>query len=143
MTSEADVKIFCLAKRMTWKTVKREGSDLFNYLIKILVKQYKTDEFMKNMQSLSPTIRKEKGCMGYNVYKHSENENAYTVVGEWKTRQAMEKHFLTDDFKVLIGAAKVLGEAFEMNIAEVSKTGSFDLAKEHIEIQKKKRTKPD
>jgi hypothetical protein len=31
----------------------------------------------------------------------------------------MQKHFLTHKFEVLIGAAKVLGERFEMIIAEV------------------------
>ena len=44
----------------------------------------------------------------------------------------MEKHFQTRNFEVLIGAARVLGETFEMNIAEVLKTGGFKLAKEQI-----------
>jgi hypothetical protein len=44
----------------------------------------------------------------------------------------MEKHFKTRDFEVLIGAARVLGESFEMNIAEVEKTGGIDLAREQI-----------
>jgi len=47
----------------------------------------------------------------------------------------MEKHFQTIDFEVLIGAAKVLGETFTMNIAEVSKTGGFELAREQISGQ--------
>jgi hypothetical protein len=38
---------------------------------------------------------------------------------------------------VLIGAARVLGETFEMNIAEVLKTGGFKLAKEQIASQDK------
>ena len=71
------------------------------------------------MQSFSRRICKEKGCLGYSLYRDSEKENTYSVVGEWKTRQAMEKHFKTQDFEVLIGAARVLGEKFEMNIAEV------------------------
>jgi hypothetical protein len=31
----------------------------------------------------------------------------------------MQKHFLTQKYEVLIGAAKVLGEKFEMIVAEV------------------------
>jgi hypothetical protein len=31
----------------------------------------------------------------------------------------MQKHFLTQKFEVLIGAAKVLGEKFEIIVAEV------------------------
>ena len=99
------------------------------YQIKIVIKQYKTDEFVESMRSFARKIRKEKGCLGYSVYRDSEKENTYRVVGEWKTRPAMEKHFKTQDFEVMIGAARVLGETFDMNIAEVLETGGFKLAK--------------
>jgi len=110
---------------------------LLFYQLKIVIKQYKTDEFVKSMRSFSRKIRQEKGCLGYSVYRDSEKENTYSVVGEWKTRPAMEKHFKTQDFEVMIGAARVLGETFEMNIAEVLETGGFELAREPIAYQQR------
>ena len=107
------------------------------YQIKIVIKQYKTDEFVKSMRSFSRKIRQEKGCLGYSVYRDSEKENTYSVIGEWKRRPAMEKHFKTQNFEVMIGAARVLGETFEMNIAEVLETGGFELAREQIASQQK------
>ena len=112
--------------------------DLFTYQIKIVLKPHKTDEFVKSVCSFTRKIRKQKGCHSYSVYGDQENENTYSVVGEWKTRQAMEKHFHTHDFEVLIGAARVLGETFTMNIAEVSKSGGFELAREQIASQQQK-----
>ena len=103
--------------------------------LKIEIKPYKQDEFVKSMRSFSRSIRKKKGCLGFSVYRDSEKENAFILVGEWKTRQAMEKHFQTRDFEVLIGAARVLGETLEMKIAEVSKTGGIELAREQITSQ--------
>jgi quinol monooxygenase YgiN len=114
-----------------------EEYELIFYQIKIVIKPYKTDEFVESMRSFARRIRKEKGCLGYSVYRDFEKENTYRVVGEWKTRQAMEKHFKTQDFEVLIGAAMVLGETFEMNIAEVLKTGDFKLAREQIASQQR------
>jgi quinol monooxygenase YgiN len=96
------------------------------------MRPYKSEEFIEAIHPFSPRIRKEKGCLGYSVYQNFEKKNVYSVVGEWKTRQAMEKHFQTKDFEVLIGAAKVLGETFTMNIAEVTKSGSFELARKQI-----------
>jgi quinol monooxygenase YgiN len=96
-----------------------QEDELLFYQIKIVIKQFKTDEFVESMRSFAGRIRKEKGCFGYSVYRDFEKENTYSLVGEWKTRQAMEKHFKTQDFEVMIGAARVLGETFEMNIAEV------------------------
>jgi quinol monooxygenase YgiN len=109
---------------------------LLFYQIKIVIKQNKTDEFVKSMRSFARRICKEKGCLGYSVYRDSETENTYSVVGEWRTRQAMKKHFKTQNFEVLIGATRVLGETFEMNIAEVVKTGDFELV-EQMTSQKK------
>jgi quinol monooxygenase YgiN len=110
---------------------------LLFYQIKIAIKQYKTDEFVESMRSFSRKICKEKGCLGYSVYRDSEKENTYSVVGEWKTRQAMEKHFKTQNFEVMIGAARVLGETFEMIMAEVLETGGFELAREQIAYQQR------
>jgi quinol monooxygenase YgiN len=84
-----------------------------------------------------------KGCLGYDVYRDFEKENTFILVGEWKTRQAMEKHFRTLDFEVLIGAARVLGETFTMKVAEVSKTGGYEWGKELIMSKKNKSTKGD
>jgi len=116
---------------------------LLIYQLKIELKPYKADEFDETMHAFSRRICKEKGCLGYSVFRDSENENTYSLVGEWKTLQAMGKHFKTHDFEVLIGAARVLGETFEMNIAEVSKTGGFELAQELIASQQRKSTKAD
>jgi quinol monooxygenase YgiN len=71
------------------------------------------------MRSFARKIRKEKGCLTYGVFRDIEKKNTYSVVGEWKTRPAMQKHFKTQNFEVSIGAARFLGEAFEMKIAEV------------------------
>ena len=89
------------------------------------------------MRSFARKIRKEKGCLTYGVFRDIEKKNTYSVVGEWKTRPAMQKHFKTQNFEVSIGAARFLGEAFEMKIAEVLESGGIKLAKEQIAAQQK------
>ncbi len=111
---------------------------MFIYQIKIEIKPYKSDEFVNSILSYLSKVRKARGCLGFSVYQDSEKENEYIVVGEWKTRQALEKHFKTPEFEVLIGAAKVLGETFEMNIAEIVERGGFELAREQIVSQQRK-----
>ena len=55
----------------------------------------------------------------------------------------MEKHFQSSEFELLIGAARVLGETFSMNMAEVSKTGGIELAREQIASRQRKNTEAD
>jgi quinol monooxygenase YgiN len=114
-----------------------EAYELLLYQIKIVIKPYKIDEFVKSTRSFARKIRKEKGCLDCSVYRDSEKENTFSVIGKWQTRQAMEKHFKTQNFELIIGAARVLGETFEMNIAEVLESGGFKLAREQIASQKR------
>jgi quinol monooxygenase YgiN len=115
----------------------------FFYQAKMVVKEYKTDEFIGCLRALLPEFRKEKGGLDYSLWRDIEKENTYSVVGEWKTRKAMEKHFQTPDFEVLIGAARVLGETFEMNIAEVKEKGGFELARKQMASQDKESAAAD
>jgi quinol monooxygenase YgiN len=100
----------------------------FFYHTKIIVKKYKADEFIGCMRALLSEFRKEKECLSYSLCRDIEKEDTYSVVAEWQTRKAMEKHFQTLDFEVFIGAARVLGDAFEMSISEVKEKGGYKLA---------------
>jgi quinol monooxygenase YgiN len=83
------------------------------YQVKIVIQKYKIDEFADSLRSLLSGFRKEKGCLDYCVYQDLDEEHKFCIVAEWETGEAMQKHFLTQKFEVLIGAARVLGETFE------------------------------
>ena len=99
------------------------------YQIKIVVKKYKIDEFVDFLRSLLSIFRKEKGCVDCSVCQDLDEEHAYCIVAKWETHEAMQKHFLTRKFEALIGAARVLGETFEMIMAEVLESSEgFELS---------------
>ena len=90
-----------------------------NVLIKIVVKKYKKEEFIECMHLYQANILRQPGCLGYDLYKDLDEENTYLLVGEWMTVQAMEKHFQTHEYELILGAARVLGETFEIETTEV------------------------
>ena len=98
------------------------------YQIKIVIQKYKTDEFVDNLRTLLSGFRKEKGCLDYNVYQDFDRELAFCIVAEWETHETMQQHFLAQKFEVLIGSARVLGDTFEMMMAEVLESGGFELS---------------
>jgi quinol monooxygenase YgiN len=106
---------------------------VISYQLKLVVAETKLDEFVDSLRYLSSEIRKEPGCLDFSLCKdYLQKKNAYRVLGEWKTRQAMEGHFKREKFSVLIGAARVLGEDFEMSIGETLEKGSYRFAQEKI-----------
>jgi quinol monooxygenase YgiN len=98
------------------------------YQIKIVIQEYKIDEFVHSLRTLVSGFRKEKGCLDYCMYQDLDEEHAFCIVAEWETDKAMQKHFLTQKFEVLIGAARVLGETFDMIMAEVLESEDFELS---------------
>jgi len=108
------------------------------YQLTIVVSEKKLDEFIGSLRHLSSEIREEQGCLDFSLYRDLEKKDAYRVSGEWETRQAMEAHFKRENFSVLIGAAGVLAECFEMSIGETLGNGGYRFAKEKISLHPEK-----
>ena len=107
------------------------------YQLRIVVEDNNFEEFIDSLFSLSSGIRKEQGCLNFSLYKDLEKKDVYSVIGKWKSHQAMERHFKQKFFPVLIGAISVLGKNFEMNISETLEKGSYQLAKKKITLHPK------
>ena len=110
---------------------------MFLYQLRLVVRGKNFDEFIDSLRFLSSGIREEEGCLDFSFYRNLAKKDAYRVSGEWKTRQAMEAHFKREKFSVLIGAAKVLGEDFEINIGETLEKGDYQFAQEKISLHLK------
>jgi len=107
---------------------------MFYYQLNFVVRQDKFDEFIDALYSLSKGIQNEHACHEVGLYRDLQKRDDYRFHVEWKTRQAMEGHFKREQFSVLIGAAKVLGEDFEMSIGETLEKGSYQFAQEKISL---------
>ncbi len=107
-----------------------------NVLIKVVVKKYKNEEFLEFMNMSMAKILRQTGCLSYDLYKDLDQENTYRLVGEWKTASAMEKHFQTREYVLLLGAAKVLCDTFEMETTKVLHIGNLNWAREQIRSHK-------
>ena len=107
------------------------------YQITIDIQESKIDEFVRNLKSLWFRFMREEGCSSYRVYREFEAESTFCMTGEYETHEAMENHFQTRDFEVLVGAAGVLGKAFKIKISDILEKGGRDLAKSKIEGDRK------
>jgi len=102
------------------------------YQIEVDIQENKIDEFVRNLHSLWFKFLKEEGCLSYCVYREFEKESTFCLVGEFASHEAMETHFQTRDFEVLVGAAGVLGKTLKMMISEILAKGGGDLAKSKL-----------
>ena len=82
----------------------------------------KRKEILQTFLSMIPAIRQEKGCRCYRVFQDIEDENAFSLIGEWETREDLAHHLKSDRFGVLLGSKILLRKDQEIQIHTVSHT---------------------
>ena len=77
-------------------------------------------ELAQAITSLVCSIRAEKGCRCCNFYQSVEDENDFRIIEEWDSREALDRHLHSKDFKVLLGTMHLLRKPHEISLYEVS-----------------------
>ena len=107
-------------------------------IVKLVIPQRNLEKFIDSLHYLSSGIRTEESCTDFSLYRHLEKKDAYIVIAEWKTRQAMEEHFKRESYSVLVGATNVLCKNFKISIDNTLERGSYQLSRKKIELKTNK-----
>lgn len=96
--------------------------------------------FMESIRGMLEPTRLERGCISYCLYEDIENKNTFTLVEEWKTRDDLEKHVRTDNYRRLLDLMDLLSEPYELRFSTVSQTAEMELMLELAHKKRRERT---
>ena len=74
------------------------------------VRPEKRKEVIQTLLSMIEPTCQEKGCLGYHVFQNIEDENYFSIIGEWETREDLDRHMRSDRFGILLGTKSLLKE---------------------------------
>jgi quinol monooxygenase YgiN len=77
-------------------------------------------------EMLEPT-RVEDGCLSFNLYQDIENRNTFVLMEEWASKEDLDKHLLTLNYKNLLMLMDLLGKPPEIKFNSVSKSAGMEL----------------
>ena len=80
----------------------------------------KRTEMMQTLLSMIVPTGKEKGCLSYGVFCDLEDNQVFSLIEEWGTREDLDRHIRSERFSVLLGTKSLLAEPSEMKIHTVS-----------------------
>lgn len=89
----------------------------------------KRKEVMQTLLSMIDPTAKEKGCLGYDVFRDIEDDNVFTLIEAWETREELEHHLRTDRFGVLLGTKCLLSAPLKIRIHTVSQSEEMEAIK--------------
>ena len=80
----------------------------------------KRTEMMQTFLSMIEPVGKEKGCLSYDIFCDLEDNQVFSLIEEWETREDLDRHIRSERFSALLGTKSLLAKPLEINIHTVS-----------------------
>lgn len=93
---------------------------MFVVIITAQVEPYQRHELMQMFQEISGLDRLPPGCLKRRIYEESTSPANLLLIEQWSETGALKIHLLSDQFRALIGAVKVLGKLIDIDIFEAA-----------------------
>ncbi|MBI5458388.1 putative quinol monooxygenase [Methanobacterium sp.] len=88
----------------------------------ITAKPGKRNEIISKSNDLIKSTRLEPGCINYNLYASTENEDALVMVEQWENKEVLDTHMQTDHFKAFgVAIGDILAEDLGIDIYSAEK----------------------
>lgn len=89
----------------------------------------KQKELMQTLLSMIETAGQEEGCLSYDGFCDLEDDFAFSLIGEWATREDLHRHIRSDRFSVLLGTKSLLSQPLGIAIHTVSRSEGEDVVR--------------
>jgi len=95
-------------------------------LIKLNARSEKCLELKQSLLAMIEPTRKLAGCLSYNIYQDVENDNDFSLIQIWQTRDDLDDYVRSDLFTVLIGIRYLLSRPSEISVNEVTHSSYWE-----------------
>ena len=74
----------------------------------------KREEFLQTVRSLQSELKEDPGLMRSTLYQDVGDPEKFHLISKWETDRDYDSYLRSEQFRVLIGALKVLSEEIEV-----------------------------
>lgn len=90
-------------------------------MIKVVAKNFaqedKINKILELYKELVELTRKEEGCIKYELYQDEKDATILTMIEEWESRQALDKHLKSEHFtRIVPSLKKLMSKEMDMNV---------------------------
>jgi len=87
---------------------------MIKVVAKNFIKKDKIEEVLEHIKELVAITVKEEGCIKYEIYQDENDKSILTMIEEWESKEALNKHMASEHFKRIVpiigGFAEKAGE---------------------------------
>jgi quinol monooxygenase YgiN len=101
---------------------------------RVTVRPEKRTEFFQTVKQLLEPMKAAKGCVAFDAYVDTSDENSSLLVSKWDTEADLDNHLRSDDFVILRAAISLLGIRTDEFTAVIHESGRELSARRPLEI---------
>jgi quinol monooxygenase YgiN len=83
-------------------------------------------EVIQTLLSMIEPAGKEAGCLSYAIFCDIEDQNRFSMLGEWETRENLDHHLMSHRFGALLGAKSLLDAPMQIQIHTISQSEGME-----------------
>ncbi len=83
-------------------------------------------ELKQSLLAMIEPTKKEKGCLSHDIFQNIENENSFSLIQMWQTRDDWDNYLRSDLFTVLIGTRYLLSRPSELSVNDVTHASEWE-----------------
>jgi quinol monooxygenase YgiN len=91
--------------------------------LKVWTHSDKREEFLQTIRLLGEGMLNEKGCLSHEWYQATEDPNSFILFERWVHGDAMKEHHRSEQFRVIMGAVRTLGDLVDVHCFRLPKGG--------------------
>jgi len=86
----------------------------------VKVRPEKRQEFLLAVRSINSDLEIQEGPTKSNLHQATDDQTGFSLIYEWETQEDCERYLLAENFRVLLGALRVLCEKSEIRCSCLS-----------------------
>ncbi len=103
--------------------------------VKVLVVAQKRDEALQIVRSYIGPVCAQPGCISSRIYQDVNDPNTLTLFEEWKTREDLDRHLRSNDYRKILALMELSSEPPEIRFDSVSHLGGLGVIEEARGVQ--------
>jgi quinol monooxygenase YgiN len=93
------------------------------FIMKAKTHSDKREEFLQTIRLLEGGVANKNGHLSHDWYQAIEDSNRFILVERWAKHDAMREHHRSEQFRILLGAVRTLGELLDVQCFRLPKGG--------------------
>lgn len=99
-------------------------------ILRMSVSSEKRDDAIRTLRLIMGPTQAQLSCISCRLYQDVEDENLVSLVQEWESREALETHIRSNDYRNVLTVMELASEPPEIKFVESLKTNGMELIEE-------------